>query len=138
MSHLTKRLGLLIALALGACTPAKESKIPSLQAYDNYRQMLQFDLIAAVDASPTWRNAPPDMRRKLALCTVELALADVEQGKMGEFDAYARDPAKLPIGLRAETAKLESAAVARSAKADLAPLMPYCKEDATAISKYAR
>jgi hypothetical protein len=138
VNRLTQRLGLLVFAALGACAPAKESKIPSLQAFDNYRQLLRFDLIAAVDTSPAWRAAPADMRRKLAFCTAEFALADVAPAKMGELDAYARDPAKMPIDLRAETAARVSDAITRSAKDDLAPLMPYCKEDATAIGKYAK
>ena len=132
-----RQLGLALALSLGACTPAEDSKIPSLQAFDNYRQMLRFDLIAAVDAAPAWKSAPSEMRRKLALCTVEFAMAEVEPAKISALDAYARDPAKLPISLRAETQTREQDVLARSTKDGLEPLMPYCKEDATVLRKYA-
>lgn len=137
MSHPVRKLHFVLALGLCACTSAKDSKIPSLQAFDNYRQLLRFDLISAIDADTAWRDAPAEMRRKLAFCTAEFALAGTASAKLGELDAYARDPKKLPVGLRAETQTLEADAIARSTKDGLAPLMPYCKEDATAISKYA-
>jgi hypothetical protein len=138
LGHLTRQLGFAMALGLSACAPAKDNKIPSLQAFDSYRQLLRFDLIAAVDKEPTWKSAPSEMRRELALCTAEFAMAEMAPAKISELDAYARDPAKLPVGLRAETQAREGDVLARSTKDDLAPLMPYCKEDATAISKYAK
>jgi hypothetical protein len=137
VNHPAHKLVFVLAFGLCACTSAKDSKIPSLQAFDNYRQLLRFDLIAAIDADTAWQDASADMRRKLAFCTAEFALAGTAPAKLGELDAYARDPKKLPVSLRAETQTLEVDAIARSTKDDLAPLMPYCKEDAAAISKYA-
>lgn len=132
-----RRLAVLGCAGLCACAPVKADRIPSLQAFDNYRQLLRFDLIAAVDAAPEWQAVPAELRRKLALCTAELALSDVTPERLNGLDAYARDPRKLPLDLRHETLTLEDAAMAKSLNGDLANLQPFCKDDAEALRKYA-
>src|SRR6185369_1027882 len=99
MTHLPRQLLFILALGLCACTSAKDSKIPSLQAYESYRELLRFELISAIDADTAWADAPTNMRRKLAFCTAEFALTGIAPEKFAELDAYARDPKKLPVGL---------------------------------------
>ncbi len=127
-----------LALGLGACAPAKEGSYPSLQAYENYRQLLRFDLAAAVDDAPEWKAAPIDLRRRLAFCTGDLALATIALDRINALDAYARDPKKLPLAYRQETATLEASTLARPGKEGLAVLEPFCRDAAAQLKPYAK
>jgi hypothetical protein len=128
----------LIALGLGACAPAKDGSFPSLQAYENYRQLLRFDLIAAVDQAPAWQRTPDGLRRKLGICTADLALANVGLDRIGGLDTYARDPRKLPLAYRQETLNLEASALAQPAKDGPGVLEPFCKDTAAQLKDYAK
>jgi hypothetical protein len=123
-----------LALLPAACASPQDWKA-SPRHYRDYHHFIMDELLSGM-AAPSWADMPDDVKKRLATCYADWAVANVTPAQLKQLDAAARGEVAAPAELMSRVDRQMKEASGTSHRGDFSILVPYCPEDIPTFQKY--